>query len=161
FELAARELPDYLPLVLEFLAERPLPEALEMLGEAMPVLTLLGARLRERKSRYAAVFEALEGIGGAPEEAEALKRQAATEGPDEALVDMDKIWQEEPVSFAAESALKSRDRGGGAEEHPVRWDIGLERRASRAARDAPPAHAEVRTASAGTQRRSPQAEDKN
>src|SRR5690606_31760887 len=73
FELAARELPDYLPLVLEFLAERPLPEALEMLGEAMPVLTLLGARLRERKSRYAAVFEALEGIGGAPEEAEALK----------------------------------------------------------------------------------------
>src|SRR5690606_9618159 len=81
--------------------------------------------------------------------------------PDEALVDMDKIWQEEPVSFAAESALKNRDRGGGAEEHPVRWDIGLERRASRAARAPPPAHPQVHTASAGTQRRRPTGEDKH
>ena len=131
FALAARELPDYLPLVLEFLAERPLAEAVEMLGEAMPVLTLLGARLRERGSRYAAIFESLEAIAGAPEGAEELKRQAATEGPDEAIVDMDKIWQEEPVSFAAESALQSQSQGGGA-EHPVHWDIGLERRAPHA-----------------------------
>lgn len=154
FELAARELPDYLPLVLEFLAERPPAEAVEMLGEAMPVLTLLGARLRERGSRYAAILEALEAIAGAPAGAEELKRQAATEGPDEAIVDMDKIWQEEPVSFAAESALESQSRGGGAEVHPVHWDIGLERRAAHAG-------VECRTPHTGVEGRTPHAGPKS
>lgn len=145
FELAARELPDYLPLVLEFLAERPLEESIAVLSEAMPVLTLLGARLEQRGSRYAAVFEAVEAIAGAPEEAETLRRQAATEGPDETLVKMDEIWQEDPVSFARESALEPRSSGGGAEVHPVHWDIGLRREqrgavgANEPANGAPPA----------------------
>jgi nitrate reductase molybdenum cofactor assembly chaperone NarJ/NarW len=113
FELAVRELPDYVPLVLEFLSERPLAEALDMLGEAMPVLTLVAARLRERGSRYAAALEALEAIAGAAEGAEELRRQVAAEGPDEALVDMDRIWEEEAVTFAQESAPGSGSRGRG------------------------------------------------
>jgi nitrate reductase molybdenum cofactor assembly chaperone NarJ/NarW len=124
YELAARELPDYVPLVLEFLAERPFAEALEMLGEAMQVFVMIAARLRERGSRYAAVLEALEAIAGGSEDAEELRRQVAAEGPDEALVNMDKIWEEEAVTFTQESALASRNSGGGAEVQPVKWHAG-------------------------------------
>jgi len=129
YELAARELPDYVPLVLEFLAERPLDEAVEMLGEAMPVIVMLAARLKSRGSRYAAVLEALEAIAGGSEDADELRRQVSYEGPDEALVNMDKIWEEEAVTFTQESALASRNSGGGAEVQPVKWYAGGRRTA--------------------------------
>ncbi|HET6628384.1 MAG TPA: nitrate reductase molybdenum cofactor assembly chaperone [Woeseiaceae bacterium] len=98
-ELDARELPDYLPLMLEYLSTRPREEADELLGDAMGVIVLLGARLAERKCGYAVLFEALEAAVGSPAEAEALKRRAATEGPDETIEKMDEIWQEEQVTF--------------------------------------------------------------
>jgi nitrate reductase delta subunit len=98
-ELDARELPDYLPLMLEYLSTRPREEADELLGDAMGVIVLLGARLAERKSRYAVLFEALEAAVGTPPGAEDLKRRAATEGPDETIEKMDEIWQEEQVTF--------------------------------------------------------------
>jgi nitrate reductase molybdenum cofactor assembly chaperone NarJ/NarW len=126
FELAARELPDYLPLVLEFAAARPLEEAQELLAEAMPVLTLLGARLHARGSRFAAIFDALEAVAGAPEEAELLRRQAAEEGPDESITRMDEIWEEEAVTFTQEAPDKqcgTSSRGGAAQ--PVQWDVGV------------------------------------
>lgn len=98
-ELDARELPDYLPLMLEYLSTRPRAEAVELLHDAMGVVVLLGARLAERQSDYAVLFQALEAAVGSPADAEALKRQAASEGPDETIEKMDEIWQEEQVSF--------------------------------------------------------------
>ncbi len=98
-ELNARELPDYLPLMLEYLSTRSRTEATELLGDVMGVIVLLGARLGERKSDYALLFTALETAVGSPPEAEALKQRAATEGPDETIERMDDIWQEEQVTF--------------------------------------------------------------
>ena len=103
-ELAARELPDYLPLMLEFLSTRPQAEAQELLDDAMAVIVLLGARLAERGSDYALLFEALEALAGSPAEAEQLRRMAATEGPDETIEKMDEIWAEEAVSFTHQGA---------------------------------------------------------
>ncbi len=99
FELSARELPDYLPLFLEYLSQCSADEARALLADAMPIVALLGARLAERGSDYRVLFEALEAFAGEPEEAEAIRRQAATEGPDETLVNLDKIWEEEAVTF--------------------------------------------------------------
>lgn len=98
-ELAARELPDYLPLMLEYLSTRPQPEAQELLDDAMAVIVLLGARLAERGSDYALLFEALEALAGSPAGAEELRRMAATEGPDETIEKMDEIWAEEAITF--------------------------------------------------------------
>lgn len=98
-ELSARELPDYLPLMLEYLSTRPRAEAVELLQDAMGVVVLLGARLAERRSGYAVLFDALETAVGSPPDAEALKRRVAAEGPDETIEKMDDIWQEEQVSF--------------------------------------------------------------
>jgi nitrate reductase molybdenum cofactor assembly chaperone NarJ/NarW len=78
-------------------------------------MALLGARLAERGSDYHAVFAALAALVGAPEELEDLRRQAATEGPDPTVVNMDQIWEEEAVTFLATGREacggQSRSRG--------------------------------------------------
>lgn len=102
FELASRELPDYVPLFLEFLSQLPSePEAFELLQDAMPVMGLLGARLNERGSHFAAVFDALGDLSGEPEQMDAIRQQVASEGEDETLRNIDAIWEEEAVSFMA------------------------------------------------------------
>jgi nitrate reductase delta subunit len=97
FEIAARELPDYIPLFLEYLSQRPRDEALDLLCHATPVLKLLGTRLTGRNSPYAALFAALTSLAG--EVADVAPAQAAAEEPDDALLRMDEIWEEEAVAF--------------------------------------------------------------
>ena len=104
YELAAKELPDYLPLFLEFLSTRPADEARSLLDDASHVIALLGARLAERHSPYAAAFDALLALVDAPADLGEIRAQAATEGPDRTITEMDKIWEEEQVTFLANQA---------------------------------------------------------
>lgn len=99
FEMSSHELPDYIPLFLEFLSQLEKTEAVSLLDDAMPVLSLLGARLSERGSEFRAVFDALAGFASDPEALNEIRRQAATEGEDSTLINMDQIWEEEAVSF--------------------------------------------------------------
>ena len=99
FEMSTHELPDYIPLFLEFLSQQEPAEALKLLQDSMPVLSLLGARLAERGSKFRVIFDALGGLAGEPEGIKAIRQQAATETPDETLLHMDEIWEEEAVSF--------------------------------------------------------------
>ncbi len=99
FEMSTHELPDYIPLFLEFLSQQEQMEAAQLLHDAMPVLSLLGARLTERGSEFSAIFDALAGFAGEPEALAEIRQQVATEGADETLVNMDEIWEEEAVSF--------------------------------------------------------------
>jgi nitrate reductase delta subunit len=99
FEMSTHELPDYIPLFLEFISQQEPAEAVQLLHDAMPVLSLLGARLTERDSDFRAIFDALAGFAGEPEALAEIRQQAATEGEDETLVNMDEIWEEEAVSF--------------------------------------------------------------
>lgn len=109
FEMTTHELPDYIPLFLEFLSQQEQAEAVQLLHDAMPVLSLLGARLTERGSEFSAIFDALAGFAGEPEALEEIRHQVATEGEDETLVNMDEIWAEEAVSFmGAGEACKSQ-----------------------------------------------------
>lgn len=117
FEIAAQELPDYLPLLLEYLAQRPLTEATSLLQDAAPVLHLLGARLAERGSPYQTVLDALGTLAGEPTDGEAVRRQAIEEGPDATLANMDQIWEEEAVSFLANPAACQTARQ--PNEHPI------------------------------------------
>ncbi|MGH6737988.1 MAG: nitrate reductase molybdenum cofactor assembly chaperone [Bradyrhizobium sp.] len=64
FELSARELPDYLPVLLEYLSCRDIAEAREMLADCAQVLTTIGRSLIARRSRYAAVLQALLVVAG-------------------------------------------------------------------------------------------------
>ena len=121
FELSARELPDYLPLFLEYLAQRPVDEALSLLTDAMPVIALIGARLAERGSDYHVVFDALAALVGEPASIAEIRRQAATEGPDETVVNMDQIWEEEAVTFLANQGGCGVNRPMPGAAQPVQW----------------------------------------
>jgi nitrate reductase delta subunit len=99
-ELSANELPDHLPVFLEFLSTQPDAEAASLLGEASHVLTALGERLHKRQSAYRAVFGALAALAADPADAEALAALMAEpdDNPDD-LEAMDKLWAETAVTF--------------------------------------------------------------
>lgn len=100
FELDAAELPDHLPVLLEFLAARPLAETREILADAAHILAALAHRLRGRDSAYAAVFDALGEIAEAKPDAEALAALKAEAFDDPAdLEALDAVWEETAVTF--------------------------------------------------------------
>ncbi len=98
--IAANELPDYVPLLLEFLSTQPLAEARELLGQTAHILAALAERLGRRESSYKAIFDALVAIA-----AEAPRRDIVDEllkAPDTDpmdLVALDAAWEEEEVRF--------------------------------------------------------------
>ena len=61
-DMTAEELPDYVPLFLEYLSQLPDQDAIKMLGEAVDVLALIGRKLKGNNSPYHTVFEVLEGM---------------------------------------------------------------------------------------------------
>jgi nitrate reductase molybdenum cofactor assembly chaperone NarJ/NarW len=93
-ELATNELPDYLPLFLEYLSTRPIEEARALLADAGPVLSALEARLAERGSSYAAAFAALRSIAG-----EARQPTEPEPAEPDDLAALDAAWEEEAVRF--------------------------------------------------------------
>lgn len=99
-ELTAKELPDYLPVFLEFLSQRPAEEAAALLGQAAHVLEALRERLEKRQSIYARVFDALVALVEADRNPEALKAlmQEPEDNPDD-LEALDRAWAEEQVTF--------------------------------------------------------------
>lgn len=86
--LAEGELPDYLPVVLEFVSTQPAKEARAFLGEMAHILNAIFSALVKRESPYASVLGALLEIAG--EKAQAVK--VAEDQP------IDESW-EEPVVF--------------------------------------------------------------
>jgi len=64
--IAANELPDYLPAVLEYLSTRPLAEVREMLADCAQVLRAVGEALVGHDSRYSAVLASLLTVAGEP-----------------------------------------------------------------------------------------------
>lgn len=58
-ELGDDELPDYLPALLEYLAQIPAERAAKLLGDAVHVIAHIGGKLAQNASPYAVLFEAL------------------------------------------------------------------------------------------------------
>jgi nitrate reductase delta subunit len=100
FEPATSELPDHLPVLLEFLATRPGGEAREILADAAHIFAALQDRLERRASPYAAVFAALAQLSGGAADGEAvaeLLEQPEVDPND--LEALDAVWEESEVRF--------------------------------------------------------------
>lgn len=94
------ELPDHLPILLEFLSLRPLAEARDTLADAGHVIAVLGERLERRASPYAAVMQAITALASTPAAAELLRELAEQPEDDpEDLVALDAAWEESQVTF--------------------------------------------------------------
>lgn len=99
-QLRARELPDYLPLYIEFLSLLPKEEAVNMLADPVTIIAVLGRRLLERGSPYAAIFGALEELAAVRPDEEALaKANVNVRLTPETGVELDKAWQDTEVIF--------------------------------------------------------------
>lgn len=99
-ELAAAELPDHLPVFLDFLSTLPEVEAASLLAEGAHVLAALTERLHKRQSPYRAVFGALTAMTGAVPDSDAVAAlmQEPDDDPDD-LETLDKAWEETAVTF--------------------------------------------------------------
>ncbi|SIT02124.1 respiratory nitrate reductase chaperone NarJ [Roseivivax lentus] len=100
FEPVTSELPDHLPVLLEFLSMRSCAEARDVLADAAHIFEALNARLVRRESPYGAVFAALLQLSGAradPAAVAALLHEPETD-PDD-LVALDEVWEESEVRF--------------------------------------------------------------
>ncbi len=118
------ELPDYLPLYLEYLSLLPFAAASEGLAEVAHILGLLALRLEERGSAYAAIFEALLELSGERPDLGALRRDQAQEQRDDSLEAIDRAWEETPVSFtdpAGGCPSSSGRRPTASTEQPLQW----------------------------------------
>ena len=99
-DLAASELPDFLPVFLEFLSTLPEDEAASLLGEAGHVLEAMAERLKSRRSPYRAVFGALAHLASGQADPAALAALLNEPDPDpDDLEALDKAWAETAVTF--------------------------------------------------------------
>ena len=100
--LDSRELPDHLPLYLEYLAQLPESEAVGGLQDIAPILALLCARLQQRESRYAVLFEQLLKLANSAVDEAKVAEKIADEARDDTPQALDAVWEEEQVKFFAD-----------------------------------------------------------
>ncbi len=104
--LDSQELPDFIPIFLEYASCLPAPEARETLGQPAHVFAALDARLRDRNSDYAAIFGAILALANAVPDRDALDElQKNVPSEDPALIDEE--WEEKEVTFSG-----AHDMGG-------------------------------------------------
>lgn len=102
-ELNKHELPDYIPLFLEFLSTQGPENATNWLQEMEHILGLLQCRLEKRGSDYAVLFEALLRLADSQVNLKVIREQIANEKRDDTKQALDKEWEEEEVTFGAAS----------------------------------------------------------
>ncbi|WP_313627289.1 nitrate reductase molybdenum cofactor assembly chaperone [Kosakonia sp.] len=108
-QLDSRELPDHLPLYLEYLAQLPRSEAIGGLQDIAPILALLKARLAQRESHYATLFDALLSLANTQVDSAQVAEKIAGEARDDTPQALDAVWEEEQVKFFAEQGCGDAD----------------------------------------------------
>ena len=111
--LAEGEMPDFLPVVLEFTSTQPPREAREFLAEMAHIFNAIFAALQQRNSAYAAVLGALLELAGE-------KPQPVLIAADEPL---DTVWAE-PVVFDGCSTQGQAKPGQAQPIHIIRQKTG-------------------------------------
>ena len=102
--LDCRELPDHLPLYLEYLSILPEAEAREGLQNVAPILALLGGRLKQRDTPWYLLFDALLNLAGSPLSSDSVTKQVKQETRDDTRQALDAVWKEEQVKFIEDNA---------------------------------------------------------
>lgn len=103
FMMKTSELPDYLPVLLEYLSQRDDAEIKSTLGDCAHIVRAIGAALAKRGSRYAAALDAILAIAREPP----LDRTRAVKQPAETR-DLDRDWVERPAFEPDAAAVAQR-----------------------------------------------------
>ena len=103
FFLEAGELPDFVPVFLEYASCLPPSAAREMLGQPAHVFAALAERLDKRGTDYGAIFHCLVALAKARVDVDA-RAVVDQNTPPEDSADIDAEWEEAPVSFNLSAA---------------------------------------------------------
>lgn len=103
-QLDCRELPDYLPLYLEYLSIVGEAEARDGLQNVAPILALIGGRLKQRDVAHYQLFDALLRLAETRLSSDSVAAQVATEKRDDTRQALDAVWEEEQVKFIEDNA---------------------------------------------------------
>lgn len=100
FDIDPGEMPDFLPLFLEYLSTQSDAEVHDLLGQTLHIVANLRTRLQKRDSIYANAMLALEAIAGIAPRQEALAQllEQPDHDPDD-LEALDAVWESEAVTF--------------------------------------------------------------
>ncbi|WP_152081159.1 nitrate reductase molybdenum cofactor assembly chaperone [Enterobacter oligotrophicus] len=103
-QLDCRELPDYLPLYLEYLSIVTDDEARDGLQNVAPILALIGGRLKQRGVAHFQLFDALLTLAGTRLSSDSVATQVSGEKRDDTRQALDAVWEEEQVKFIEDNA---------------------------------------------------------
>ena len=103
-QLDCRELPDYLPLYLEYLSIVDEAQAREGLQNVAPILALIGGRLKQREVEHYHLFDTLLRLAQTNLSSDSVTAQVATEKRDDTRQALDAVWEEEQVKFIEDNA---------------------------------------------------------
>jgi len=99
FEVNSSQLPDYIPLYLEFLSEQDDAFAEEWLGDICHLMTMLSERLIERKCDYSALFDSLIELSRVEVNREEVAEAVSKEERDDTIEAIDKEWEDKEIKF--------------------------------------------------------------
>lgn len=103
----SKQLPDYLPLFLEFIAHQPEEEGMTWLSDIATILRLLEIRLEKKESIYKDIFSVLFALSNCQVDDQPLYQQVENEPQETDAAALDKIWEEEQVLFQADALCPS------------------------------------------------------
>jgi len=106
-DVGTSDLPDYLPVFLEFLSTGNLAQATHFLGETAKVLMLIRERLSKKGLDYKHIFAALVELADAKVNRKEIKKIVAAEKEEDSFDSVDENW-EEPEAFG-KNLFKSKD----------------------------------------------------
>ena len=99
FEVDSSQLPDYIPLYLEFLSEQEADFAEEWLGDICHLMTMLSERLIDRECYYSVLFDSLIDISGLEVNREKITEAVKKEERDDTIEAIDKEWEDKEIKF--------------------------------------------------------------
>ena len=118
---SSSELPDFIPLYLEFLSAIPSAEARALLGEPLHIFEAIRQRLKKRKAAYSAVFSALLAVAEASPATQIIDALlvAPDDNPND-LAALDAAWEDEEVKFGPGAAPGGNSDGLGTKLRAAR-----------------------------------------
>ena len=120
-EVDCRELPDFLPLFLEFCAELPEVRAREWLDDIAHVAQEVHVRLAKRESHYAIPFRVLLRLLEVEPMPEEVVEAASKEERDDTPAALDRVWMEAPVTFGPDQPRTNCGATKQWQERPIQW----------------------------------------
>jgi len=99
-QLSANELPDYIPVFLEFLSTLEVGKAADLLAEPVHIVNRIFLALKEKKNPYRYVLSAIVSLSARQPDEKATKAVIQNEKP----LDLDAEYEEEPVEFGGDNS---------------------------------------------------------